>query len=1166
MDEREQLEQGITALEAQRNTLGDAVVDSMIKAAREKLSLLKKAKKSANAARKGDRRLHLNPNELQGERRQVTVVIVDVKGSTTILEQIGTEAWVKLMNRTFQILETEIYRFGGEVDQFRGDGLVAFFGATTTHEDDPERAVLASLAMQRSIKRFATELHKHQDIDLQLRIGINTGQVIVTNIGDEAQHNEDTAMGEAITLAARMETAAEPGTILATDHTYRLTQSQFTWESLGKVQVRGLSVPLAVYKPLTSKMPTSKMRGIAGLKSPMIGRETEFEAVCQAIARLRNGAGGIVNIVGEAGLGKSRLVAEAHDAEVKARPADTRPRWVEGRCRSYGGSMAYLLWLDVLRALLSVKLDDSAQHVLNKLRQQVQRIKQFDHPYPERIGKIYPYLGHLMSLPLETDAEASMDDLEGERLKRGTFRAIETLIEGMARQRPLVIVCEDLHWADPTSLELLERLLKLTDRVPLLFVCVLRPEIEHGGQLVKRITAQQTSQNRTNLWLVPLSSAETEALIENLLQAGEIPPQLKARILNHAEGNPFYVEEIIRSLMDRGVVVQEAQTGQWKVTDEVVNITLPPTLYGILMARIDRLPEAARRVLQIASVIGRIFRYRILQRVTENTRHLDRILGLLQREDLIRPRAGTPEVEYIFKHHFIQEVAYNSMLKHEQQTFHRRVARALEQTFPEQTEEQIGLLAHHWDQAEQPHKAIAYSVRAGAQAAAQFANAEAVNYYSRALTLITENTVQRYKILLAREKLYDLLGARARQAQDLKTLEVLAETLNSPKRQAEVALRRAHYAEAIEDYDTEIASAQTAISLARVARDTNSEAAGYLMWGRALFYQGAHRAAQGRLYQALTLCQGLPKVEADTLRSLGMVAFDLDEARDYQDQALHIYRKIGDRRGEWAALHNLSEVALYQGNYTGAREYCERALLICREIGDRQGESIVLQMLGYIFMDQGDYERARFYYEQVLSVTHKTENYTRQGRVFVSLSLIAHYLEENVKSATCAQKALQLSEILHDVYLQNSALIALGHALVGLGKYNEASAAYHQALALDCDHEPSHLTMESIVGLTHIALGREDWSQAKEHVEEILHCLEILDIANVNDPATMYLTCIQVLETYHDPRVRGLLTDAYMLLQERAAQIRNREARQAYLEKGPAHREIIQRYRDMKRR
>ncbi len=673
--------------------------------------------------------------ELEGERRRATAVLADVTGSTALAERIDVETWVAIMNRVFQILGAEIYRYGGQIDQYRGDGLVAFFGLSTAHEDDPERAVLAALAMQDAIKRYASELSERQEVELLLRVGVNTGEVIAASVGDSHQYREETAMGRAVALAARMETACEPGTVLVTEDTYRLVAPLFTWQALGEIAVKGVSQPLDVYRPLEHITTAGRGWGIAGLMSPLVGRDAEVRALQEAVERLQSGVGGIVTVVGEAGIGKTRLIADCRSA------LTTPLKWVEGRCLSYGGSVAYQLWLDMLRRVLNVSPDAPPPAVHDAMREQVQTV------CPDLFDQVYPYLARLMSLPLGEEYE-TVRNLQGESLKAKVFAAVETLTESAARRQPLVIVCEDLHWADMTSLALLERLFALTDRTPLLLICAFRPETEHSCWQIRETAARLYPHHHTDLWLSPLSRDESEVLMDNLLRAAHnrlagiegLSQELRHNILGRSGGNPLYVEELLRSLMENGDIVCDEIACRWEAARSADEILIPDSLHGVIVARMDRLPSASRQILRLASVIGQIFARRILEAIVaeEQRDNLDTHLLILQRAQMIHERARMPDLEYMFKHVLIQEIAYNSLLRRESRTIHRRVAEALERLYTDHIEEPVDLLAHHWERAEEQDakRAIAYRLRAGEQARIAYANEEAIAHFHRALGLM----------------------------------------------------------------------------------------------------------------------------------------------------------------------------------------------------------------------------------------------------------------------------------------------------------------------------------------------------------------------------------------------------------------------------------------------
>jgi ABC-type oligopeptide transport system substrate-binding subunit/class 3 adenylate cyclase len=671
-------------------------------------------------------RLLATRGQVRGERRIVTILFSDVKGSTAMAEGLDPEDWAEIMEGAFNVLIEPIYRYEGTLARLMGDAILAFFGAPIAHEDDPERACRAALDIVDGAQRYATRLEEERGITgFNVRVGINTGLVVVGEIGSDLRV-EYTAMGDAVNLAARMESAAEPGTVLIAEATHKLIAGLFDTDALGPIEVKGRRAPVPVYRVLAAKAAPGKPRGIIGLESPLVGREAECAALREALERLQAGVGGIVTLVGEAGIGKSRVVAELR----KQAPPDVQ--WVEGRCLSYGTSVAYLLWVDVLRCLLGATLEESPKAVREALRQRV------EDWCPDPSHDVYPYLARLMALPLEDNLATRLDDMDGQNLKANTFSALETVLQCAASEGPLVLVCEDLHWADATSLGLLEQLLALTDHSSLLLICIFRPVKEHGSWRIKETAARTYGHRHADIQLKPLSATHSELLVGNLLQIEDLAPALKERMLAVAEGNPFYVEEIIRSLVDQNAISRDDATGRWVATETAADVPIPDTLHGVLLARIDRLQEETKRVLQMASVIGRIFLYRVLAAIAEQERRLDEHLLALQREEMIRERARIPELEYIFKHELTREAAYNGLLKVERRLFHRLVAQALERLLPDRIEEQLGLLAHHWERARDAQKATHYLVRAGDQARDVYAHHEAINYYERALALLKE--------------------------------------------------------------------------------------------------------------------------------------------------------------------------------------------------------------------------------------------------------------------------------------------------------------------------------------------------------------------------------------------------------------------------------------------
>lgn len=545
---------------------------------------------------------------IEGERKLVTALFTDIVGSTALAEQMDPEDWREIVSGAHQRVSEAVYRYEGTIAQLLGDGVLAFFGAPITHEDDAERAIRAALHILEAIRGYADEVRrKYRVPNFQMRVGLNTGLVVVGSIGSDL-HMEYLAIGDTVNLASRMQSAAEPNTILVSENTYKLATSLFDFEDRGEIEVKGKAEPIHVYRVLGARKGAVRARGIAGLSSPMVGRQREFSTLMHIVDDVREGRGSIVSIIGEAGLGKSRLVAEWRKAAMAA--DGSRPlRWIEGRCLSYGTTMAHHLSTDVLRALLGVTAGASAEETHAALWQQM------DALFGDEKKEVYPFLGHLLGFKLEEDMAARVKYLDGPALQTRYIAACRRYLEALAQNQPTVLVCEDIHWADPSSVELGIHVLPIAAEAPIVFVFVTRPEKDVPGWKLITQAREVAGAGAIELYLAPLSEADSKQLVSNLLEIEALPESVRQLILAKAEGNPFFVEEVIRMLIDRGNIA--LQDGQWTVVREVQKIDIPDTLQGVLTARIDRLPEEAKRTLQIASVIGRKFHVRILASVME---------------------------------------------------------------------------------------------------------------------------------------------------------------------------------------------------------------------------------------------------------------------------------------------------------------------------------------------------------------------------------------------------------------------------------------------------------------------------------------------------------------------------------------------------------------------
>jgi class 3 adenylate cyclase len=558
---------------------------------------------------------------LTGERKPVTALFVDVVGSTALAEQIDPEDWTALINEAFDLMSRAVFRYEGTIAQLQGDALLAFFGAPVAHEDDPERAVLAALDMLDATAEFARQLRSTHGIEFRIRAGINSGPVMVGNVGSDLRY-EYTALGDAVNVAARMQTAADPGTILITEMTRRLTGDTFDLDDLGGIEVKGKSEPVHAFRVIGRKAAPARRRGLesVGLDSPMVGRDEPLRRLASQLEVVRAGRGRVAFIVGEPGIGKSRLLAELKRLALTPVPERTgrgsdgelvasQPRWVEGRCVSYGRNLPYHLLIDLVRSMLGVSFTAAGAEARAELDSGVAAILGADEA---EVADTAPYLAHLIGLPLRPE-EAERAAIEPDVMQIRYIAATHRLLRGLAAQAPVVLVCEDLHWADAASIDVARQVMPLASQLPILFIAALRAETDSAGWTLIAQARELFGEALTDIRLEPLSPAESRTLVANLLEIESLPDHVRDLIMARAEGNPFFVEEVVRMLIERGVIVSKGD--RWVATDDVGPIEIPETLHGLLLARIDQLPEAAKRSLRIAAVIGRQFPVRVLERV-----------------------------------------------------------------------------------------------------------------------------------------------------------------------------------------------------------------------------------------------------------------------------------------------------------------------------------------------------------------------------------------------------------------------------------------------------------------------------------------------------------------------------------------------------------------------
>ena len=656
------------------------------------------------------------PSPSPEERKLVTIFFADVVASTQLSGALDPEHLREQIARFFGVAREVIERYGGTVEKFIGDAVMAVFGLPTTHEDDPERAVQAALSIRSRVRPYIDA-----GIVPEIRIGINTGDVVANPLAIEK--GEFLVTGEVVNLAARLQQQAKPGEVLVGESTYAATQWAFEYRSVPQFQVKGKQEKMAGYVCVGRRAePLTRHGFLHGISSPLVGRRGQFTSMKGCVERLLAGRGGIVSVIGEAGLGKSRLVAEA-----RRQVTDTALRWLEGRALSFTQAISYWPFQEIIKSAAGITEKDGEVESWAKLKACVERLS------PTQVAEIVPYLGTLLGLGATAEWQERVKYLDGEAMGRQIYRSSRLFFESLARERPLVLVFEDLHWIDQSSAQLLEHLLPLAQSVPLLFCGLGRPDPQTPAARLRDLATRDYADRYTEIILTPLSPVESTQLVRNLLEMDDLPARFREVILQKTEGNPFFVEEIIRALIDMGAVVHDEGTDRWQISPQVEQINIPGTLRGVIMARVDRLDEAVKQVLKTAAVIGRTFFYRVLENVAEAGQGLDRDLAELQRLELILERRRVPELEYIFKHALTQEATYESILLRRRRELHRRVGETIEALFADHLEEFYGVLAYHYARAEDWEKAQDYLFKAGDQAGKMAADAEALAHYRQAV-------------------------------------------------------------------------------------------------------------------------------------------------------------------------------------------------------------------------------------------------------------------------------------------------------------------------------------------------------------------------------------------------------------------------------------------------
>jgi len=644
---------------------------------------------------------------IEGERKLVTVFFADVANYTGLSEKLDPEEVHQIMNGAFEIMINEIHKYEGTINQFTGDGVMALFGAPIAHEDHAQRACHAALVIQKQINPYGERIKNDCGVEFRMRVGLNSGLVIVGSIGDDLRMDY-TAVGDTTNLSARMESLAKPGSVLISKNTYKMVKDYFEFNPLGEIKVKGKEELQEAFELIkTSEIETRIHAAAAKGLTKFVGRKNSLPALMAPLEKVEKGSGQVAGVVGEAGVGKSRILLELHN-----RLPVEKFTWLEGRCLHYGGSMAYLPILDVLRSYFEI-IDGDREYIVKK------KISDKINSLDETLNSVIAPFQDLLSVTVDDEAFTT---LEPQQKREKTFEALRDLFIRESQNNPLILVIEDMHWIDNTTQELVNYLIDWLANTHIFLILAYRPEYTH----------QWGSRSfYTKIGLNQLGMASSAELVQAILQEAEMVPELRELILNRAAGNPLFMEEFTHTLLENGSIQKE--NDKYILSEGTKSLQVPDTIQGIIAARMDRLEDNLKSTMQVASVIGRDFAFQILQTITGMREDLKSSLLNLQGLEFIYEKALFPELEYIFKHAMIQEVAYGSLLQTKRKELHENIGKAIEEIYADRLEEFYEMLAYHYSKSDNHEKAYQYLKLSGEKAFGNYANLESYNFYKQAI-------------------------------------------------------------------------------------------------------------------------------------------------------------------------------------------------------------------------------------------------------------------------------------------------------------------------------------------------------------------------------------------------------------------------------------------------
>jgi class 3 adenylate cyclase/tetratricopeptide (TPR) repeat protein len=1186
-----EIDRAIAALEAQRGVLGNAVVDTAIAPLRAQ-------------------RAELLDRTAAEQRKLVTVLFADLVDFTVLSQQLDAEDVRSVIDAYFQRWHDHIEANGGVVEKFIGDAVMAVFGLHKADESDPHRAIRAALSMRDSLAELNASVQSVHSLTLEMRVGIDTGEVVVSTLGDRPGQ-EFVVVGDIVNRASRIQGAAPRGGVLVSADTYRHVRGSFDVHPMTGLQLKGIAHPVNAYLIENERARGFRLddgRGVEGVETQTIGRETELRQLQDRFDEVVDESQWqMVTVVGDAGVGKSRLLS---DFGRWLADLSEPVWWFGGRAAHSGPSLPYALLHDLFAARFDIHDSDDPSEVRRKWERGVEQALGSD---PDAVEKAH-VLGHWLGFQIDESHIPETVRQDPQNLSGKATAYLGEYFRRLSEQAPVVLLLEDLHWADEATLALINAADSVLHDCPVLVVATARPTLlerhPHWGEGLDF---------HSRLTLRSLSRRETRRLLDEILKrADRVPQALGDLVVMASEGNPFYVEELVNWFVEAEVITKEPDS--WHVLDDrLEQARVPATLRSVLQARLDALSIAERLTLQRASVIGRVFwddaveslgseGDQVVARVEVPTGEaLDRLRG----RDVVYQReksAFDHNREFLFKHALLRDVAYEGMLRRHRRTYHRFAARWFEQMAERsrRVDEYAGLIADHHAQSGDGEAAARWYLTAGKQAAGVHGLADARRLLGQGLDLVPDDaTLLRFDLLMARESLLDRIGDRAAQQEDLAALDALVPVVSDidSVRRVRLLLTHCRWAFHHTEYAAQQAAALKAIDIARESGLVDLEAEARLWLGKGLTWAGQHQAAREALDAALTVARerGLRRVMTESLRYLAIVASNISEfarAKELLAEAIAVNREDNDDEGESTAVIQLATVLYNEGHFAEARENLERALPIVVASGFRYREAVVVSNLAAIVVQQGELGHGRRLITRGLQLCIDLDDlegiataYNIRGEIerrvgdldgaerslraaldttqqhgfevvtsdsLLSLALISAEQGRPDEAASHIEGAIECGRRAESPMAVARALVGRGYVQMACERFDDARESLRTGLDSARQLELGYLIVEAEAALALAELRRGEPDAATLLAGQVLAELGRPDLLGAIQPAEVYRSCWRVLHECGDARAAEAAAAARRYLQSSAAKIDDTELRSSFSRRVPANVELAQ--------